>query len=216
MIGLGHGPGLDSLPNHPVASCLTAMEMQDSTAASVDEKGTIEGETSKKVGADTKEAFYATSIQMQIRREQLSELSLPADNEIPSYATSAPSSSSRPLKAHALLEHIDFFLLPLLRTDLPVVRDALRKYLKSFKPSMFPVANAENKMVINKLEERFVTMDELCFLFPVDYKDVVNHLAKHLGTYVHMSLGYLTLLLASMLVLVHPSIHPFIYMKVVM
>lgn len=187
MIGLGHGPGLDSLPNHPVASCLTAMEMQDSTAASVDEKGTIEGETSKKVGADAKEAFYATSIQMQIRREQLSELSLPADNEIPSYATSAPSSSSRPLKAHALLEHIDFFLLPLLRTDLPVVRDALGKYLNSFKPSMFPVTNAENKMVINKLEERFVTMDELCFLFPVDYKDVVNHLAKHLGTYAHMS-----------------------------
>ena len=119
------------------------------------------------------------SIQMQIRREQLAELSLP--DKIPSYATSAPSSSSRPTKAHALLHHIDFFLLPLLRTDLPIVREALEKYLNSFKPSQFPLDNAENKMVINKLEDRFVTTDELLGLFPESYREILLHISRHLG-----------------------------------
>ena len=128
-----------------------------------------------------KKGSSATSIQMQIRREQLAELSLP--DEIPSYMTSVPSSSSRPLKAHALLHHIDFFLLPLLRTDLPIVRQGLFDYLDSFKPSQFPAANVENKMVINKLEDCYLTTDELSGLFPEGYKEIIQHLCRHLGMF---------------------------------
>ena len=139
--------------------------------------------------AADKEMVSSASIQMQIRRKQLAELSLP--DEIPSYATSAPSSSSRPIKAHALLHHVDFFLLPLLRTDLPVIREALEKYLNSFKPSQFPVANVENKMVINKLEDRFVTTDELLKLFPESYKEVVSHVSRHLGWFVSINAHFI-------------------------
>ena len=146
-------------------------------------------------GDDNRETKVAstTSIQMQIRRKQLAELSIP--DEIPSYATAVPSSSSRPLKAHALLQHVDFFLLPLLRTDLPIVHEALDKYLNSFKPSQFPADNVDNKMVINKLEDRFVTTDELLGLFPEHYQEVVQHLCRHLGMCLNIPL-LLTLMMS--------------------
>ena len=77
-------------------------------------------------------------------------------NETIGSTTQAPSSSSGGKAAlrylgksnvYALLAHVDIFVLPLLRTDFHVIRDALNAYLGSFKPSIFPAENEENKPV---------------------------------------------------------------------
>jgi len=72
-------------------------------------------------------------------------------------------------EAYHVLAHVDAFVLPLLRADLPVVREAVANYSKS--------KGAPN---LNRLEEAELTFECLAALFPASYLDLLASMFRYL------------------------------------
>jgi hypothetical protein len=78
-------------------------------------------------------------------------------------------------KAHDLLFHIDLYILPLLRVELKIVKEAIEKFNQSYK-----IKNPLNRLDIN------LKLQEVVSLFPPEYNKLICSIFRALSTQIDL------------------------------